>query len=78
MRAACNEFLVGRTMTPNQHEFMQMMIEHLTEQGVVPPSRLYDAPYTDLHSSGLGGVFADADVDRIVEIVTGFQRRAAA
>lgn len=81
-RAAVQEafagFIQGRTLRPNQIEFLTMMIEHLQEHGVMEASRLYEPPYTDLNERGLDGVFGGADADRIVEIVNDIHRRAAA
>lgn len=78
VQAEFAEFLGGRTLRPNQIEFVQMMIEHLTEHGVMDAGRLYEPPYTDLSARGIEGVFDDGDAGRIVSIVTSIQRRAAA
>lgn len=56
-----------------------MIVEHLTENGVMEPSRLYETPYTDLSPSGVDGVFPDdAAVDAVVSILADVKRRAAA
>ena len=77
VQAAFSAFTVGRTLRPNQFEFIQMMIEHLTEYGVMDAGRLYEPPYTDLHDHGLGGMFGE-DAAEIVAIVEEIDRRAAA
>ena len=71
-------FLDGRTLRPNQIEFIQMMIEHLTEHGVMDAGRPYESPYTQISPRGLDGVFEDGDGDMIVAIVEEIHRRAAA
>ena len=78
VQAAFAAFLDGRTLRPNQIEFIQMMIEHLTEHGVMEAGRLYEAPYTDLNARGLEGMFGDRDAAEIVGIVEDIHRRAAA
>ena len=78
VQAAFSAFLDGRTLRPNQIEFIQMMIEHLTEHGVMDAGRLYAPPYTDLNERGLDGMFGDRDAAEIVEIVEEIHRRAAA
>ena len=49
-----------------------MVVEHLTEQGVMDPALLYESPFTDVAPQGPDQVFDDAHVtqlfDRIREI----------
>ena len=78
VQEAFSSFVQGTTMRPNQIEFLEMMIEHLQEHGVMEAGRLYEPPYTDLNERGLDGVFDGADADHIVKIVEGIHRRAAA
>jgi len=54
----------GRTLSANQIEFMGLIIDHLTERGVMDPRRLYESPFTDLNDQGLSGVFPAAEVKR--------------
>jgi type I restriction enzyme, R subunit len=75
---AFGEFLVGRALTANQLEFVNMLIEHLTARGVVDPELLYESPFTDVDPMGVSGVFADADASRIVDILTTVRKNAAA
>jgi hypothetical protein len=42
------EFLSGSTATAAQIGFANMIVEHLTDQGVLDPALLYDPPFTDL------------------------------
>jgi len=78
VQAEFSAFVESRTLRPNQFEFIQMMIEHLTEHGVMEAGRLYEPPYTDLNARGLGGMFEDRDAAVLVEIVDEIHRRAAA
>jgi type I restriction enzyme, R subunit len=36
------------------------------------PGLLYESPFTDIHSSGLDGVFNDDEADEIVSLVNSF------
>ena len=55
-----------------------MIIDFLTERGVMGPKALYESPFTDLDSMGVEGVFGSADVIQIVDFLKDFRRRAAA
>ncbi len=46
-----------------------MVINHLTENGVMEPSRLYEAPFTDLAQHGPESLFAPAEVESLVTIL---------
>jgi type I restriction enzyme R subunit len=72
------EFGNGRTLTSNQHEFLNLVIDHLAERGVMDPSLLYEAPFTDFDSNGVEGVFKTADVVRPIEILRDVEKRSAA
>lgn len=64
-----NEFLVAGTATANQIEFLILLIEHLTEQGVMDAARLYESPFTDLSPAGPEALFSAAQVDTIVAVL---------
>ena len=57
---------------------MDLLINHLTEQGVVDPARFYESPYTDLSDQGISGVFPEADVQSIIAVVNDIRLRAVA
>ncbi len=72
-------FLAGRTLNSNQIEFINLIIDHLTERGAMDPRRLYESPFTDFDDQGINGVFpAEADVLQIVQVLTDVRERAAA
>lgn len=77
-KAAFGDFLVGRTLTANQLEFVNMLIEHLTARGVVDPGLLYESPFTDVDPMGVSGVFSGADASKIVDILERIRKNAAA
>ena len=69
-------FLAGRTLGANQLEFVSMLVDHLTEQGVLNPGRLYDSPYTDLSPLGVDGLFDGAGADAIFAALDEVRQRA--
>jgi type I restriction enzyme, R subunit len=72
-----NDFLAAGTATANQIEFLNLLIEHLTEQGVMDASRLYESPFTDLSPAGPEALFSVAQLDRIVEVLREVKAHAA-
>src|SRR5262249_48087511 len=47
-KKAFAQFLSGETATANQVEFVNMIIDYLTQNGVMDPKILYEAPFTDI------------------------------
>jgi type I restriction enzyme, R subunit len=75
---AFSEFLNDKTFTPNQHEFVSMVIEELTQTGVVDPKRLFEAPYTNINAKGVLAIFPQAKATKIIDILETIKSRAAA
>jgi len=81
-RAAAKEafsaFMAGRMLVGDQIEFIDMIVDHLTESGVMEPARLYESPYTDLSPLGVEGLFAPGMVDELLTVLDKVRRHAAA
>ena len=77
-KMAFSEFLSSRNLNSNQIEFIDLIINHLSENGTIDPRRLYESPFTDMDDQGVNGVFPQADVLRIVEVLETIRNRAAA
>jgi type I restriction enzyme R subunit len=71
-------FVSGRTLSANQIEYVDLIIDYLTDRGVIDPRRLYESPFTDLDDQGVSGVFAPADVREIVQRLNEIRQRTAA
>jgi type I restriction enzyme R subunit len=67
---AFGEFLSSGTATATQIEFVNMVIEHLTDQGVMDPGLLYEPPFTDIAPTGPERVF---DKDRAARLFAKIQ-----
>ncbi|MXO52365.1 DUF4145 domain-containing protein [Erythrobacter gaetbuli] len=70
--------LTGQNLNANQIEFINLIIDHLTERGAMDPRRLYESPFTDFDDQGVSGVFPQAEVKRIVQVLHEVSGRAAA
>ena len=77
-KAAFASFISDKTLNSNQIEFISLVIDYLTERGAMDPSRLYESPFTDMNDQGVSGVFPQADVQRIVQVLSDVRQRAAA
>ncbi len=58
---AFSEFLSNRSLTTPQIRFIEMIIDQLTARGVMAPSALYEAPFSDVHAGGPEALFAGKD-----------------
>jgi type I restriction enzyme R subunit len=74
---AFDTFIEGRKLTAHQHEFVDMVIDHLTARGVMDPRLLYESPFTDLDPFGVAGVFKEADVVELIQILRDVEGKAA-
>jgi type I restriction enzyme, R subunit len=75
---AFSELLAGSTATPDQIEFVGLIVSELTLNGVMDASRLFQSPFTDIHAQGLQAVFPPAKVTLLVGILADIRQRAVA
>lgn len=75
---AFSEFIAGTTVTPDQIEFIDLIVQELTQTGVMEPDRLFQSPFTDINAQGPIGVFPPAKVTKLVEVLGDIRKRAAA
>jgi type I restriction enzyme, R subunit len=77
-KRAFDGFLTGKTLTANQIEFVNMIVDHLTQRGWLEPSLLYESPFTDFSPRGVEGVFEPAQVGQLLSVLDDIRLRAAA
>jgi type I restriction enzyme R subunit len=75
---AFSELVSGSKLTPEQIEFINLVIEELTQNGVVPPERLFEPPFTDINAQGPTAVFPMAQVMHIKKVLEEIRSRAVA
>ena len=61
------EFLDDKRYSRRQIDFVNLIIDELTERGVVEPGRIYEDPYKGLAPAGPEQLFTDDDLDRLFE-----------
>ncbi|HKZ02898.1 MAG TPA: DEAD/DEAH box helicase family protein [Pyrinomonadaceae bacterium] len=77
-KKAFSDYLNDHRFNSRQIAFINLIIDYLSQNGVIEPSKLYEPPYTDFNTSGLDGVFQDKDANRIVDIIRTIRTNAAA
>ncbi|MBA3342839.1 MAG: DEAD/DEAH box helicase family protein [Gemmatimonadaceae bacterium] len=71
-------FLTGKTLGANQIEFVNLIVNHLTEHGAMEAARLYESPFTDLTPHGPDALFTSAQVDELLTVLAGVRATALA
>jgi type I restriction enzyme R subunit len=77
-KEALGGFLTGKTLSANQIEFVSLIVNHLTEHGVMEPAMLYESPFTDLTPLGPEGLFNTTQIDELITVLSTVRDRAAA
>ncbi len=81
-RAAAKEALAkftnGKTLSANQLEFINLIVDHLTEHGFMEAPRLYESPFTDLAPQGPEVLFKAKEVDELIRVLQAVRETAMA
>jgi type I restriction enzyme, R subunit len=75
---AFGEFLSAGTATAAQIEFINMVIEHLTDQGIMDPALLYEPPFTGVAPTGPEHLFDENKVTRLITKIRAISDSAVA
>jgi type I restriction enzyme, R subunit len=51
-KAVLAGFIGDKALTANQIEFIDLVVEHLTDRGILLPAALYESPFTDVAPTG--------------------------
>ncbi|OBQ14489.1 MAG: type I site-specific deoxyribonuclease [Anabaena sp. LE011-02] len=73
---AFSEFLQAGNLRADQMTFIQKIITHLTKNGTIEPSMLFESPFTDINDKGLLGVFDDGDAHKVISIIESINENA--
>jgi len=71
-------FLSGRTFSANQIEFVNLVVNHLTEHGAMEAARLYESPFTDLTPRGPDALFTSKQLDELLAVLASVRATAVA
>jgi len=76
-KRAFDGFLSGKTLTANQIQFINLVVDYLTQAGWMSAGQLYESPFTDFSPRGVEGVFSPDQVIQLLGIVDDVRKRAA-
>lgn len=77
-KQALSEFTAGKTLNASQIEFVNLIVDYLTEHGAMKPEWLYESPFTDVSPQGPEGVFASRELDKLMILLQDIRSQAAA
>ena len=75
---ALSGFVSTGNLRANQIQFLDEIVNHLTEHGCMSADRLYESPYTDFSPKGVDGVFSSGQVGELISVLEEVQKRATA
>jgi type I restriction enzyme R subunit len=63
-------------LSAQQLRFLQMVQNHIAQNGGIEIERLYEAPFTTIHAESVDGVFTDSrEVDELLAILSTFETK---
>ena len=77
-KGAMRTFLAGKSLSANQIEFVNLVVDHLTEHGIVAPDRLYESPFTDITPRGPDSLFSTAELNELMQALDAVRETAVA
>ncbi len=64
-----NDFLDDKNYSRNQIEFINLIINYLTEHGTLEPGRIYESPFSDVAPEGPESLFVSEELENIFESI---------
>jgi type I restriction enzyme R subunit len=75
---ALNGFVAGKTLNSNQLEFVNLIVIHLTERGVMDVGLLYEPPFTSYAPQGPEALFTASQVEELFGLLKNIKATAVA
>jgi type I restriction enzyme R subunit len=77
-KEALGRFTSGKALNASQLEFVSIIVDHLTEHGVMDASRLYESPFTDLSPRGPDALFTSDQLGELINVLALVRMTASA
>ena len=71
---AFSYFINDTNLRSDQLHFIQTLVYHFAQNGIVELKELASSPYTDINDQGLFGIFNDDRQDQVINIIKGINR----
>ena len=68
----------AKSLGPNQIDLVKLVVDYLTEHGVMSAALLYETPFIDFHHAGPNGLFSSAKVDELMAVLEHVRTMATA
>lgn len=77
-KRAFDRYLDTTSFNANQIQFVNQIIDHLTQNGVMDPKLLFQHPFTNFSADGPASLFGEEEAGKIVGIIRAVSTNAAA
>ncbi|WP_282169091.1 DEAD/DEAH box helicase family protein [Ruegeria atlantica] len=77
-KQAFSTFVSRHQLNADQTDFLDLIVDSLTESGIVDPVSFYESPYTDFDDLGIAGIFSRDQTQEIIKVVRDLNDAAAA
>jgi type I restriction enzyme R subunit len=62
------------TLSSSQIRFLDLLQNHIAKYGSIEIARLYEPPFTTIHTDSIDGLFSDdGQIDAVIDIIEFFQ-----
>jgi type I restriction enzyme R subunit len=68
-KLAFAEILNNQTLNAQQIRFMNTIINFLNVKGIIEPDMLFEAPFTDINTNGVLGLFEEKVASKIISLI---------
>ncbi len=75
-QSALSQAINEQSLSGTQIEFVELIIDHLADHGVLDGHRLYESPFVDISPTGADDLFPGEELDQILQALTEVRRRA--
>ena len=72
------EFIAGTTLTVAQLDFVHMIVQHLTRNGVMEVGQLYESPFNSLAPAGPEQLFREDELNALDGVLRRFSETTRA